>query len=75
VLIRAPIDRLDADIARMRETMAEASRVVLNGFELGTDAHTVRHPDRYMDDRGSVMWDRVTRLLAEYKYAAVERVA
>ena len=40
VLICAPLDRLDADIAGMRAAMAEASRIVLGGFELGTDAPT-----------------------------------
>ena len=37
VLICAPLDRLEADIAGMRAAMAEASRIVLDGFELGTD--------------------------------------
>jgi hypothetical protein len=32
--------------------MAEASRVVLSGFELRSDAKVVRHPDRYTDPRG-----------------------
>jgi DNA polymerase I len=43
--------------------MAEASRIVLGGFELGTDAQIVRYPDRYMDERGAVMWDRVMKLI------------
>jgi DNA polymerase-1 len=63
VLICAPLTRLDADIVRMREAMAEGSRVVLGGFELGTDVHAVRYPERYMDARGKVMWDRVSTLL------------
>jgi DNA polymerase-1 len=62
-LICAPLDRLDADIAAMRAAMAEASRIVLGGFELGTDASITRWPDRYMDARGQVMWDQVIKLL------------
>jgi DNA polymerase I len=62
-LICAPLDRLDEDVARMRAVMAEASRIVLGGFELGTDVSVTRWPGRYMDRRGRVMWDRVTRLL------------
>jgi len=65
VLICAPLERLDADVVRMQEAMFEASRIVLNGFELGTDAKIVRYPDRYMDERGSLMWDRVTKLIHE----------
>jgi hypothetical protein len=64
-LICAPLDRLDADIAAMRAAMAEASRIVLNGFELRTDVHVVRYPDRYMDPRGAVMWARVQDLIAK----------
>jgi DNA polymerase-1 len=63
VLICAPLDRLEADVARMRQAMAEASRIVLNGFELGTDAHIVRYPNRHMDERGAVMWGRVMNLI------------
>jgi hypothetical protein len=40
-----------------------AHRIVLDGFELGTDAKVIRYPDRYMDDRGTVMWDRVMKLI------------
>jgi DNA polymerase I-like protein with 3'-5' exonuclease and polymerase domains len=64
-LICAPFDRLEAGIAQMRAAMAEASRIVLNGFELGTDVSVTRWPDRYMDGRGRVMWDRVLRLLPQ----------
>jgi len=64
VLICAPLDRLDNDIAAMRAAMAEASRVVLAGFELATDVKIVRWPDRYADPRGVEMWDRVCKLVA-----------
>jgi hypothetical protein len=63
VLICAPLSRLVEDVARMQEYMREASRVVLDGFELGTDATVVRYPNRYMDERGAVMWQRVMALL------------
>jgi DNA polymerase family A len=65
VLITAPLEHLDAHIARMQEIMAEASRIVLDGFELGTDVAQVRYPNRYTDERGRVMWDTVMALLAE----------
>jgi hypothetical protein len=64
VLICAPLDRLDADIAGMRAAMAEASRAVLAGFELATDVKIVRWPDRYSDPRGTKMWARVCKLVA-----------
>lgn len=63
VLICAPRDRLESDVAGMRAAMAEASRVVLDGFELGTEAAIVQYPDRYMDKRGVRMWAEVTALI------------
>jgi hypothetical protein len=64
MLIEAPLDRLDHDIARMQAAMAEASRAVLGGFELRSDVKVVRYPDRYMDEaRGRAMWNRVVGLI------------
>jgi DNA polymerase I len=63
VLIGAPLHHLEDDVGAMQDAMREASRVVLGGFELGTDAGLVRHPDRYMDERGAIMWERVIWLL------------
>jgi hypothetical protein len=62
-LITAQLAHLDEDIATMREAMAEASRVVLGGFEVRTDVNVVRYPDRYEDPRGKVMWSKVMELL------------
>ncbi len=63
VLIGAPIDELDHQVQAMRDAMAEASRVVLDGFELRTDAEPIRYPQRYQDGRGVIMWKTVTELL------------
>jgi DNA polymerase-1 len=73
-LISAPLDRLDQDVAAMRAAMAEASRVVLKGFELRTDVHITRWPDRYADKRGRVMWQRVLELLQQ-KDQTIKRTA
>jgi hypothetical protein len=64
VLICAPIDRIEADVEAMQAHMAEASRLVLGGFELGTDVTIVHYPNRYQDKRGVVMWNRVNELIA-----------
>ncbi len=69
-LICAPLDRLEDEITAMRATMAEASRIVLGGFELRTDATIICHPDRFRDPRGTVMWDRVLELIAKHQQAA-----
>jgi DNA polymerase I-like protein with 3'-5' exonuclease and polymerase domains len=63
VLICAPVDRIEADVAATRACMAEASRLVLAGFELATEAKIIRWPDRYSDPRGAEMWKRVCGLV------------
>jgi hypothetical protein len=71
ILICAPLDRIEADVAEMRTAMNEASRAVLGGFEIRTDVQVVCYPDRYMDPRGRVMWDRITQLLVQFQDAKV----
>jgi hypothetical protein len=47
---------------------------VLAGFELRTDVHPVRYPDHYSDPRGTVMWERVMRLITAREGAKREAV-
>ena len=63
LLIEAPLDELDEAIATTKSLMQEASRIVLDGLELGSDVKEVRYPDRYMDKRGVVMWNKVMNLI------------
>jgi DNA polymerase I len=77
VLLEAPEDRIEADVALMRELMRRASRVVLNPtaagtIELRTDAKIVRYPDRFTDPRGVELWETVLRLLAERRERMAE---
>jgi DNA polymerase I-like protein with 3'-5' exonuclease and polymerase domains len=70
VMICAPLDRLEFDVAATQAAMAEASRIVLAGFELRSEAKLVHYPDRYSDPRGEMMWATVMQILdgAEQKY-------
>jgi DNA polymerase-1 len=70
-LICAPIDRIDEKAVAMRAAMIEASRAVLDEFELRVDVDIVRYPDRYMDPRGEVMWARVMGLIAKRRQTVV----
>jgi hypothetical protein len=65
LIITAPLAELTAATAKMQTCMAEASRIVLNGFELRTEAQEVRYPDRYTskDKEASAMWNTVMALL------------
>lgn len=68
LLIEAPLTVLDSVVKRAQELMAEASRIVLYGFELGCDARVVRYPNRFMDERGIVMWNTAMPLINEPIY-------
>jgi hypothetical protein len=70
LLVEGPADQIEEIVARTQAIMQEASEVVLNGFTLRTEAKVVRFPDRYMDERGQVVWDRVQELLADRHHEA-----
>ena len=65
LLIEAPLDRLDDAVSDTQMAMADASAAVLSGFRLRSDAKIVRYPNRYLDERGTTMWDTVQRILDE----------
>ena len=46
--------------------MEEASRIVLGGFTIRTEAKFVRYPERYMDKRGTAMWQAVSELVGGF---------
>jgi DNA polymerase I len=63
LLIEADRDQIHDAVRTTQAAMAEASRSVLGGFELGTDAKLIFWPGRYADPRGEVMWRRVIGIL------------
>jgi hypothetical protein len=70
LMILSPLERLDEDVARLRACMRRASMDVLDGFEIATDAKTITWPARYTDQRGRVMWKRITEILERIESAA-----
>ncbi|EMI17379.1 DNA polymerase I [Rhodopirellula maiorica SM1] len=66
ILIESDSAQIDEAVVQTQSIMREAGRIVLDGFDLESDAKVVRDPERYMDDdRGQEMWDRVFRLATE----------
>ena len=65
LLIEAPLDVLDETVRLTQQYLAEASRIVLDGFQLATDAKVVRAPDRWRDPRGAAVWQAVEQALEE----------
>lgn len=62
LLIEADANEIGTAVAQTQEIMQQASEIVLAGFGLRTDAKVVKHPERYMDPRGEVMWRTVMEL-------------
>jgi DNA polymerase I-like protein with 3'-5' exonuclease and polymerase domains len=52
LLVAAPIEEIEQEVAKTQAIMREASEIVLGGFPLNPDIKVIRHPDRYMDPRG-----------------------
>jgi len=69
VLIEAPLLELDSTIEATKQCMKEASRIILDGFELNSDVDIVRYPERYMDKRGEKMWNTIWETIADLPVA------
>ena len=78
--VMAPIDQLDADVTTMREIMRKASLAITGDVEIRTDVAVVvpagqakefghwgekLQVERYVDERGTTMWQLILRLLTE----------
>lgn len=66
ILIESDADKIGTAVEQTQTIMREAGRVVLDGFDLESDAKIVSYPERYFDEgRGREMWDKVFRLASE----------
>jgi hypothetical protein len=63
VLITAPEREIEEAATAMSGYMREASRIVLNGFELRTDLNIVRYPEHFSSEKGATFWKTVSKLL------------
>ena len=62
LLVEGTAADIDGVVTATQQIMEDASKIVLDGFPLRTDAKIVRHPDRYSDKRGKKMWEVVCDL-------------
>jgi hypothetical protein len=66
LLIEAPTAEINEGVSRLTECMREASEAVLgDGKVCRVDADIVIYPDRYMDENGKEMWEKITGILAK----------
>jgi len=71
LLIEFPIAKLDEHVGLTIAAMRQASRYVLDGFELRVSGHNqpIVYPQRFSDERGVTMWNTVMELLDERQAA------
>ncbi len=69
LLVEAPIEQIGEVVAATQKAMADASKLVLGGFELRSEAKIFAHPERFMDPRGASMWNKVSKIIEEIERA------
>ena len=66
LLIEAPTAEIYEGVSRLTACMREASEAVLgDGKVCRVDADIVTYPDRYMDENGKNIWEKITGILAK----------
>ena len=64
-LIQGPVSQATEIVSSAQSIMAEASRIILNGFELRSDAKIIMPGERLHDPVGSLFFDRIMNLVRE----------
>ncbi len=64
VLIEGPANSIEVVVAETQAAMCEAGRIILGGFELRTEVDVVVYPNRFEDERGIQMWQRVNAIMS-----------
>jgi|WetSurMetagenome_2_1015567.scaffolds.fasta_scaffold10609_4 DNA polymerase I len=62
VMIESTIEQIDDDTQRMQQIMKQAS-IELFDFEIFTDAKIIKYPDTYVDERNTLMYNIVCKLV------------
>ena len=56
-LVEADENEIEGTVKRTQYWMEEASKIVLYGYSLRTDAETFRYPERFPEKRGFEIWE------------------
>lgn len=62
-LIEGPAEEAEEIVLKTQKIMARASGILLDGFELRSDAKIIMPGDRYHDERGKDFFDRILAVL------------
>ena len=71
LLLESPVDAIDACSRELARIMGDASELVLGpGKRCRCDVKVVKYPARFHDERGAVMFGKVTALLDQVEEAS-----
>jgi hypothetical protein len=63
IMIMAPVDSMDRDVALAREIMERVSLSFTRGLMVRTEVKTLMPGERYLEKRGRKMWDLIMGML------------
>ena len=72
ILIEADDHSIVEHAASTQRCMAQASGIVLNGFELSSDSRILTFPDRFLDKESEPFWEQVIDLLGKAEAQSVK---
>ena len=67
ILIEAPEHLIEKHVQIAQNCMDEASRIVLSGFTLASDAQILRYPERFLDEQSQPFWETVMEIMQSVK--------
>lgn len=59
ILIESKVEDIERDVEIAQSCMKEASRIILNGFELNSDVEIFKYPQRFLNPSSEEFWHRV----------------
>jgi hypothetical protein len=59
ILIESKAEDIERDVEIAQSCMKEASRIILNGFELNSDVEIFKYPQRFLNPSSEEFWHRV----------------
>ena len=67
ILIESSNELIEEHTKIAQRCMVEASKILLDGFALSSDAEIIHHPNRFLDKSTQPFWDQVMEILSEVK--------
>lgn len=59
ILIESKLEDIERDVQIAQSRMKEASRIILDGFELSSEAEIYRYPQRFLNESNEEFWHKV----------------